>query len=133
MNEQQCSERVSSGYRYDFGGHPCAKPAKVQDARGRWWCAIHTHEAKAAREAKREELYKAEIAELDRREAHERELSRKAKGYDALRAQNARLREALECFETYPCIGRDSGCGKADWLCSGCRARAALEESHDAS
>ena len=50
--KHRCSEFV---YRGTYGpGNGCAKPAKVQDPDGRWWCAIHDPARIAAKKAARD-------------------------------------------------------------------------------
>lgn len=51
----------------------------------------------------------------------------------ALRAENERMREALEWYAKTFCEGIENGCGNMTEMdCSGCRARAALTEpTHD--
>ena len=46
--------------------------------------------------------------------------------YDRLRVERDALREALESFRNYPCIGKER-CGNTEPLCAGCETRAALD------
>ena len=56
--KHRCSEFV---YRGTYGpGNGCAKPAKVQDPDGMWWCTIHDPARVAAKKAAREARRDAE-------------------------------------------------------------------------
>lgn len=67
---KQCSKRVYSGARWDFGGHLCGTPATLQTPDGKWWCKRHhpdnTAAKAAADRAKADAEREAERAVVDR-------------------------------------------------------------------
>lgn len=58
VEKHQCSERVYTGARWDFGGHACGYRGVLQSEDGKWWCKKHHPDTVAARQ-------QAKIAERD--------------------------------------------------------------------
>lgn len=65
QNLGQCSERVYSNYRWDFGGHTCQNKAVVIED-GKPYCKRHSKASKDARNKKLNAIVDAKISASNR-------------------------------------------------------------------
>ena len=89
---RRCSERVYDGSRIDFRGHMCTRPVKVE-VNGKWFCSIHSPEAKAKRRLEDERRWQ------EKEKAWEREALVKRLGHECIAhgiTSVEQLKEALK-------------------------------------
>ena len=89
MAKQQCAEQIYGGI---MGGNRCVNTGKVEDS-GKWWCGIHSPEAKQKRKAKRDARHAKWTAEF---EAGIKRREEAQSQRDALAESHAALVEVLE-------------------------------------
>ena len=59
-----CSKRVYTGARWDWGGHMCSKPGTVQ-VNDKWYCSTHSPAAEEKRKAAQDERWAARRKQFD--------------------------------------------------------------------
>ncbi len=111
----QCAKQVSSGARWDFGGHQCSRNGQVFEE-GQWWCKTHVP---STEQAKRDAHYEQYVQEGNARRDAQALLEGQAAAYVKIRAvmksrkldnlNNSNLQRYYSCLDIERIITETEG------------------------